>query len=47
MKKYQELDVEILLVNMQDVVTTSPGFIGNEDDDGFGDPNAPGAFSID
>ena len=47
MKKYEELNIELLLVQANDVITTSPGFVGGEDGDGFGDPNEPGAFSID
>ena len=39
MKKYITLDMDVLTLNKQDVITTSPGFIGNEEDtDGFG-PN--------
>ena len=37
MKRYTELEIELVLLQRQDVVTTSLGFAGNED--GFGDPN--------
>ncbi len=47
MKKYVELSIELLLVQANDVITTSPGFVGGEDGDGFGNPNEPGTFSID
>ena len=38
MKKYTELEIELVLLQRQDVVTMS-GFGGEPDDDGFGDPN--------
>ena len=38
MKKYTELEIELVLLQEQDVVTMS-GFGGVEDSGGFGDPN--------
>ena len=39
MKKYTKLDMYVLTFNKQDVITTS-GFVGGEEDtDGFGNPN--------
>ena len=37
MKKYEEVKVELLLVQVEDVVRTSPGFVGGDHE--FGDPN--------
>lgn len=37
MKKYIALDIELLFVQTEDIVTLSPGFEGA--DDGFADPN--------
>lgn len=39
MRKYTELEIELVFLQAQDVVTMS-GFGGVEDGDGFGDPNA-------
>ena len=41
MKKYIQLDMNVLTLNKQDIVTAS-GFWGNEEDtDGFGNPADP------
>ena len=41
MKKYTKLDMYVLTFNEQDVITAS-GFLGGEEDtDGFGNPNTP------
>lgn len=41
MKKYIQLDMYVLTLNQQDVVSTS-GFLGGEEDtDGFGNPADP------
>lgn len=41
MKKYIELEIELVVLQAQDIVTFSGGFEGDED--GFEDPNI-GAF---
>lgn len=38
MRKYNELEIELVLLQGQDVVTMS-GFGGIEDEGGFGNPN--------
>ena len=43
MKKYTELEIELVLLQSQDVVTMS-GFGGEPDDDGFENPNPVGDF---
>lgn len=37
MKKYIELEIELIVLQAQDVVTMSGGFDGNDHE--FGDPN--------
>jgi hypothetical protein len=40
MKKYYELEIELISFDTQDVVrTSSDGFFGDPDTDGFGKPN--------
>lgn len=41
MKKYEEVNVELLLVQANDVITTSPGFVGGDHE--FGNPNTNAA----
>ncbi|MBQ7912246.1 MAG: hypothetical protein IJ308_00665 [Clostridia bacterium] len=46
MKKYEVLNIELLLVQAEDVITTSPGFVGGDHE--FVNPNTPsddGQFS--
>ena len=38
MKKYYEVEIELVSLQVQDVVTAS-GFMGETDGDGFGNPN--------
>ena len=42
MKKYNGLEIELVLLQEQDVVTMSLGFEG--EGDGFENPNNPGNF---
>jgi hypothetical protein len=44
MKKYNELEIELVLLQAQDVVKTSLGFGGVEDNGGFENPNPVGDF---
>ena len=39
MKKYYELEIELISFDTQDVVRTSGGFYGDPDSNDFGDPN--------
>ena len=41
MKKYIELEIELIVLQEQDIITgsTSGGFNGETDNDGFGNPN--------
>ena len=42
MKTYNKLDMYVLTFTKQDVITTSGGFLGGEEDEnGFGNPNDP------
>ena len=45
MKKYTEIQIEIVVLQVQDIVRTSNGFPGG--DHGFGDPNPPSSSSSD
>lgn len=38
MKKYEEFELKLIFLTMQDIVTMS-SFDGEEDDGGFGNPN--------
>ncbi len=42
MKKYQEFELTLIFLAAQDIVTLS-GFDGEEDEGGFGNPNANAA----
>ena len=43
MRKYIEVELNIVMLEAQDIITGSfPGFAGTEDD--FGDPNTEGQF---
>ena len=43
MKKYEALYIELLLVQEDDIVRTSGGFVGGDHD--FGNPNEEGQFA--
>ena len=39
MKKYNAVEIELIIFQAQDVITSSLGFDGVLDDSGFGNPN--------
>ena len=39
MKKYYELEIELITLNVEDCITTSSGFAGEVDSEGFGTPS--------
>lgn len=39
MKKYNAVEIELIIFQAQDVITSSLGFDGALDDSGFGNPN--------
>jgi hypothetical protein len=39
MKKYNAVEIELIIFQAQDVITSSLGFDGVLDEDGFGNPN--------